>query len=484
MASTQVIVSGATLFILYYYLLRTIGATELGIWSVVLATSSTARLSELGLSGGVVRFVAKYMARRDEASSGAVVQTAAISIAGLMIVVVVALYPVLGSVLRYFLPADGYSAGLRLIPFALISLWFGSLSGVFTSALDGILRTDVRSLVMMGGVALHLVLVFIFVPKYGLLGLAYAQVIQSIFVLVLSWSILRRYLTLLPIFPSRWNRSLFVEMFRYGVNFQIGSMAQLFCEPATKLLMSKFGGLDLVAYYEMANRMVTQLRALVVSASQVMVPVISGIFEAAPERLASVYREYYSLLMFVALPLFSGLVAITPIVSEIWVGDYEKSFVIFSTILAIGWFLNTFNAPSYFSNMGTGHLNWNTTAHVVIAILNVILGAGLGSMFGGFGVALGFSVALAIGSALVIVSYHVKNNISFSELMRQEHRKLALASLIVPFCTWKFHQYADGEWGIAIVAFVSVIFVTGTFSSLLWAHPARGNIMRRVFPKV
>ena len=480
MASVEVIASGGILFILYYFLIRTIGATELGIWSLILATSSAARLSELGLSGGVVRFVAKYIAQGDTRNASAVVQTAAISIAGLMAIFVIAIYPILVSLIYYFLPAENHSAGLALVPFALLSLWLGSLSGIFTSALDGVFRTDVRSLIMMGGAALHLTLVVILTPKFGLLGLAYAQVIQLAVVLFLSWSILRRYLVSLPTVPRQWSRSLFGEMFKYGLNFQVGTIAQVLFDPTTKMLMSKFGGLDLVAYYEMSSRMVQQFRNLVVSANRVLVPVFAGLFEATPERISDLYRKSYDVLLFVALPIFSGTIAMVPAISEIWIGTYQPSFASFTVILTMAWFLNTLNSPSYFANLGTGHLNWNTIAHVVIGVLNAALGIALGLAFGGIGVVVGSSIALIFGSILIIVSYHTKNNVPYSQLVPRKHLLIAIASLFVPVFTWQMYDVLHKGFTALGIAATCFVFVIGIFLPIAWIHPLRFQLLKRV----
>lgn len=480
MASVQIVLSGGMLFALYYFLLREIGPSQLGIWSIVLATSSAVRLSELGLSGGVVRFVAKYIARQDSVSAAGVVQTAAVSIAVIFATILVLIYPMIGSILRYFIPLESHSQGMSLLPFAFVSLWLGSIGGIFTSGLDGVLRTDIRSYLMTGGTAIHLVLVFLLVPTHGLLALGYAQVIQSTFVLVLSWFKLRREIPSLPPFPYRWNRRLFKEMFKYGLNIQAASVAQMLFDPTTKMLLSKFGGLDSVAFFEMANRMVTQFRSLVVSANQVMVPVFSTMYEETPERISSVYRKSYGLLSFVALPVFSGIVAMTPIVSELWIGDYQYLFVNFSLILAVGWFSNTLNAPAYFSNMGTGHLNWNTVAHIVIGALNMILGLLFGYYFGAIGVVFGFVVALVLGSAIVIVNYHMKNGISLHELFPRMHRLFFLASILVPVCTWYLYKFMEVRSGLAISSLTCLFLVVFTFGSLAWSHPLRNKIMSHI----
>ena len=61
MSLVQVVLVGISLFILYRFLLRSIGIERMGVWSVVLATTSVANVANLGISASVVRFVAKYL---------------------------------------------------------------------------------------------------------------------------------------------------------------------------------------------------------------------------------------------------------------------------------------------------------------------------------------------------------------------------------------------------------------------------------------
>ncbi|MCP2619681.1 oligosaccharide flippase family protein [Candidatus Aminicenantes bacterium AC-334-K16] len=114
-------------------------------------------------------------------------------------------------------------------------------------------------------------------PKYGLKGVAYARVIQNLIILIFSWFFLRKYLPLLPVFPYKWDKKLFREIVGYGINFQIISVARMLYDPITKALLTKFGGLSLVGYYEMANKLIYQIRSLKVSANQILVPAFADL---------------------------------------------------------------------------------------------------------------------------------------------------------------------------------------------------------------
>jgi len=73
----QVVVSTIVLFVVYYVLVRAVGIDQIGLLAIVSTMAVAARLSELGLSGAVTRFVAEYLARDERAEAGQVIVTAA-----------------------------------------------------------------------------------------------------------------------------------------------------------------------------------------------------------------------------------------------------------------------------------------------------------------------------------------------------------------------------------------------------------------------
>ena len=306
MAVVQVIVSGGVLFLLYRYLLRTIGSEQVGIWAIVLATASASRISEMGFSASAVKYTARYIARGEKNKASEVIQTTAITIGVVLACVLVGGYPLIAWLMGKLIAAAHIPDALAILPYALVSVWIGTVASVFLSGLDGCQRIDLRVLVSMLATVLLLVLTWIWVPEYGLVGLAWAQIGQGILMLLGSWVLLRRELPSLPLVSFNWRYSLFREMFHYGFNFQVISIVGMLFDPTTKALMAKFGGLSSTAYYEMASRMVMQFRSLLVSANQVMVPQVANLHENAPEEIQKVYLDSYRVIFFLSLPLYVG----------------------------------------------------------------------------------------------------------------------------------------------------------------------------------
>lgn len=478
MAIAQVVWLGMILIVLYRFLLGTIGVEQLGIWSLVLATTAVTRISDLGISDSVVKFVAKYVARGEQDTAGRVVQTAVVSVGAMVGVILLVAYPFTSWLLSYFIPEASLQLGISILPYAFLSLWLTAITSVFLAGLDGRQRIDLRSWLLMAGTTLHLVLSLVLVPTHGLTGLACGQVIQAGAVLVGSWLLLRKLLTTLPVIPHKWSRVLFKEIVSYGVQVQIISMCRMAYDPITKGLLSRFGGLATVGYYEMASRMVLQFRAVVVAANQVLVPAIAELQETAPETIQLVYRDSYRLVSYSALPLYSAVAAFTPVISVLWIGQYNSEFVLFAILLALGWLLNTFSAPAYFVNLGTGELRWNMWGQVLTGALNVLFGVALGKLFGGIGVVSAWAVSLAVGGGVIILAFHRKHKLPLRTLIPKANYGIMLAwgaaLVIAVFRYTKLDRVgADLGAGSGILLLATLAII----AAAAWLHPMRRRVL-------
>jgi O-antigen/teichoic acid export membrane protein len=474
----QVIGTAGTLFILYRFLIRTIGVERLGIWSLVLATTSVVTLANQGFSTSIVKFVAKYAALGHPEKVAVLIETALLTIAMLLTAFCIALYPAAHWGLKLVLPAARLNEATALLPFAFISLWINIVGGILLAGLAGHELITYRNYLVLGGSILYLLLAFTWVPKFGLLGLAYAQSTNSLVCLLVTWCLLRRTVPNLSLIPCRWDRSLFREMCSYGLHFQFVTVSQAVREPVTKALLAKFGGLAMTGFYDMASRWVFTFRELIVQANLVLVPTISGLRERDPAAIPRIYRESYRLIFFLAVPTFTLLVVVSPIVSRIWLGRYEPSFVTFVALLAIGWLVNILSNPAYVVDLGTGALRWVSIGCATTAILNPGLGYFAGRYLGGIAVVTVSAVSLVAGYAIVLAAYHVENRISFRELFPQNSTGIVCASaasllIFFPFFCNELVRMMSSlrTFSAATLALIAVMILP------MWLHPMRKRLM-------
>ena len=469
----QMAFSAGVMFLLYRYLLARLGPSALGLWSLVLATTSTSRVAELGLTASLVRYVSKYSAVCDEESAREVIETALLTLGCVYGAGLALAFPGIEWLLRRLIAGADLPTALLLLPFSLISLWLNVIQGALASALDGINRTDIRAGATVMSNLIFLVCVLILVPRFGLTGVAIAQIGTSCLAIAVLWPVVVGLFPGLPWFPSRFRLSALREMLGYGLNFQAISVIAMLFDPITKGFLAHYGGLPLTGYYELASRLVLQCRSLMIAPSQASIAMISGISETESDNIPVVYAATLRAYAFLSTLLYPCLIAAAPLFSYVMTGAIHPSLILFIVILSVAWWGNTLSAPAYFINMGTGDIGWNTISHLAIGLLNTLLGFLCGSFWGAYGVVVGWSLALIIGSSIVNIQYHLKSRISQLAVFPRESYPLLLASGIVVFLGWiAYTSVLAGAPALARSVMLVVVFLLGV-ALPAWRHPLR-----------
>jgi O-antigen/teichoic acid export membrane protein len=471
----QVLVTGIVFFVLYRYLLDHLGIAQLGIWSLVLATTSVSRIGDLGLSAGVVRFVAQALSQGNSGRAADIIQTVAVTLGVLMAVLLLVCYPLFSSVLKYLLPEQSVQSGMLILPYALLSLWAMVVTSVFMGGLDACQRIDLRSGLNVAFNFAYLGMAILWVPTYGLEGVAIAQVAQSIGLVAASWWVLRRQIASLPLLPLTWRLPLLKEMIGYGVNFQIISIMSMLFDPVTKGLMSKFGGLEALGYYEMANKFILQARGLIVETNRVVVPMVSALHDREPQQVVKLFIRSYQMVFFIAILFYTCIAVGIPSISFIWIGRYQPVFVQFSLLLTLGWFVNTLIGPAFFSNLGTGELRQNVISQTIVGMVGFFGGLLLGYVMGGTGVILGSILGLMAGSLFLLIAYIRKSGLIWTQVIIPG----GMWRLIV-LCLAGAGLVNYGSYTHQSLSFVLIVGCVCIVTTLLlgWRHPMTRELIR------
>lgn len=470
-AAIQLLTQTLVLVVLYRFLLDTIGVERLGIWSIVLAAASAARVSELGMAGSVTKYVAGYRAKGDYQAAAESLQTAALSLAGALGVILIAIYPGLLWALPHILPPEGLKEGQVILPYGMLSLWLTAVASIWMSGLDGCLRTDLRAGILISGSVIYLLVSFASVSHYGLVGLAAAQVVQGMMLLIVGWLVIRRIMGLSHVVPAQWSNVRFKEMFKYGLNFQINSVVMLLFEPITKVLLGRFGELSAAGYFEMAQRLVMTVRGLIVESNRVIVPVFASMDAQGGDVLGLYIRNMRYLLLLVT-PVFSTLLAFIPTVSELWIGSFQWQFFVMSIFLTLGWYVNSIGAPAYFAYLGQGKLTWVTVGHVAMGTSNIVAGMVLGYLHGWQGVIFAFMASLLIGSVIPIWAYHREHRLKVMRMLLSYDGFLIAICFGVASIALSLSIISPGVGeNLGTHIFLTAVAMAITVTISIWFHP-------------
>jgi O-antigen/teichoic acid export membrane protein len=388
------------LFFLYRVIVGQLGVKALGIWSLVLATTSLGRLADLGTAAGLGRFVAIAGARQEKDKTIAYVETAIITNLLLYSVIALVLWAPAFYALSLTISGEVLVTARALLPFALISFVLIGVASATTGAIVGQQRSDQKSMIVIAGLVLQFLASVAWVPYAGLRGLAWAQIAQYALVISLGWILfLRNYRGSWTFrLPHRWHREVFRELIGFGAKLQAATIISFLLDPTVKFLMSTYGGLEALGFFEMAQRMVQQARQVIVMPNQVLMPGFVHLMETQPQRIEPLYHRAMTLSLVGGFALLGSVALASPIICYLWTGHVTPIFVQFTVILAASWLANLVAAPAYLLGVASGRIGGNLWGLLVSLTGTLVAGIPLGRSFGAVGIAIGAGSMLALGS--------------------------------------------------------------------------------------
>lgn len=432
-AVVQVVVAAGLLFELYRFLLRQLGSDQIGAWSLVLAIVSIASIAEFGIGGSVLRFAAGDLGSGNREKAAATVGLCAATASVFVGLSYLLIAPIAIFILNRVITDPALLASaLGLLPWALASVWIGTIGRVMQSALDACQRSDLRAGINLAGAVAQLVTVYHLVPEQGLAGVGPSWVAQAVVIAVLSMGAV---LLVMKVPVSAWVQGDMVrlrETLRYGRSVQIIAITQMIFDPAVKLLLSVVDGLSATGLYEVANKAVLQFRSVIVSAFQMLVPFMAhriGGSAITREEMAQIYKSVQGILVVLTVPFYALVAGLLPAFLTLWIGHYDPAFVTLGLICLAGWAANTLIVSSYMISMATGQLDWLVRSHLLIGLGSMALGYIAGLMFGGLGVVTGSMTGLAVGSAIVPIWFHKHYGVSARDFLPASSWPLIIYSL-------------------------------------------------------
>jgi O-antigen/teichoic acid export membrane protein len=478
----QVLLSATALILTYRILLQSLRIEEIGLWSLIVGSAAVARLSEMGLGAGVLRFVAGDYGRGRLDLAARTVGMACIGAAALVGVLALIVQPLLLHYLLLGTPGPLHVAARALLPAALGSVVLTTIAGVFLNAIDGCQRMDIRARLQVGSSLVQLGMTALLLPRLGLAGLGWVQLAQAGMLLIGS-AICLMMLMRQPLGAYfGFERQRLKALFLYGGGLQISGIAQLLFEPLIKVFLTGYSGLALTGYYDMANRIVLQFRSVIVAAYMAVVPHVAARgSELSVDQSRAIYRESCGLLLYVLLPYFACIAAGMPLALILWKGQFDALFLDVAILQLGAWWLNCLALPAYLLNVGLGRLRWNILSHVAVGIITVTLGLLLGKLLGGWGVLASGAIALAIGSLVVPIAFHREFKQPLLELLSWRNLPpLVLLVTAMAAATAIAELGSFPGWTI-LIALPAGVGLAGL--ALMWSDPLRKQLLAQLVLK-
>lgn len=395
----------ALVFVSYRLVILQGGVESLGLWSTLMAWIYLIRLGDVGMGSATTRFVATCDIESHSEKIRTYIDTGLVANVFLFLLLSLGGYALISAQIDFVLPSNTANEvlveALNLLPAMFIGFFLMNISGLVLGSLQGLHLGFVTARISVAGTVLQLVAVVVLVPRIGLLGMAWALVIQHACMILFGWVLICRNFSNHSPFPRYITRSALKEMFSYSIKVQAVNLVNGVFEPLSKILVSRFGGLEAQGLYELAYKTVSLPRNAVMAGATATFPAMTGLFASERLELKKLYLKTLKLLSIAIILVLTGVIILSPMVSYFWMGNIDTRYCLYVTLLAVGYMGNTYGAAAYNLGLASGQMRNNLLSVVLSVLLMFVLGLGLSLFIGEIGVVVSAAASLLISGFFV-----------------------------------------------------------------------------------
>jgi O-antigen/teichoic acid export membrane protein len=386
-------------FFLTPYIISKLGQAAFGVWILVGSFSGYLGLFDFGIGFAVVRFVARYQKTGETEKRNEVVATAFYIASLLALLVMAATIFIMANAAAFFdIPADLVGQSRTVIFLIGLSIALGFPLSIFSEALSGgLYRFDLFNTVSILMALLRTALTVAFLELgFGLTGLGVAALAASFIGYLWRMRTLFSLLPDLSIHPRLIKRSVLTRIGDYSFFSFLLVLSGRIAFYSDSFIVGFFRGIEAVAVFGIAVKLVEYLRQLVFTLTRLFVPVASRYDpDTDQETLRRIFYDGSRLSLLFSLPSSLVLFLWGGRLIRLWVGqDFGYSIVILQVLL-IGHLLSFIQGIGGEILLGVGRHRFFALLSLIGAAVNIVLSIILVQKVGLIGVAWGTTIPLA-----------------------------------------------------------------------------------------
>jgi O-antigen/teichoic acid export membrane protein len=393
------------------FIISHIGVAQYGLFVLVESVFGLFSLLDIaGIGGAFVKYISESHAKGDNDRVNRIVALGFAYYTFFWLIVCSAALIFKSPILGFFkiTPTDRHFASVVYVGILAITLLQGSLA-VFRSVLLGLQRLDITNQIsMVMGIANALGIVVALSLGYGLSGLIMASVATAIITQAAQTFFAFNVLPSLRRMRLSFDRGLFLETFRYGMQIQVARITEILGARIDKFLVGHFLTVDLVGFYELGSKLAAVARSLAMQLMPAIVPAASEL-EATTGR-EPVLRLYYRTTKYAALlsfPMVAFVSAFPAPILTLWLGKTGfGSSALALRVLAAGTLIATIANAGRLVARGMGIPSFEMQACIVTMVLNLVLSTVFIMLYGFPGALLGTALSSTIGALFFLIRFH------------------------------------------------------------------------------
>lgn len=346
------------MFFLSPFIVHRLGPTLYGLWSILISVTSFFCIAELGVRGGLGRYMNYYMGRGRIDKVNEVINTSlaffALSGGGILFLSLIFVF-IFDKIFPY-VPKEYIFPSKIALAFLSVHLWLSFFHASFSQILSAADRFELYNFANILVLVIQAVGTFILLSAgKGIIALAFLHIIATLSGVIVSYILVRRAFPLFKLSASYATVRCFREMLGYNLWALAGKLAYRFLYWLDIVLIGMLLGSRPVAYYSIAAMIIFHARNLILQSSYILTPQM--VKECARKNwfgLQQMFIRGSNMIMGIGILLFIGFVVFGREFISVWMGsEYQTSY----TILFVLSLAHLISLPSMLTSPILGGLN-------------------------------------------------------------------------------------------------------------------------------
>ena len=455
--------SAVVSFFLSPFIVRHLGASSYGVWTLVVSLTGYLGLLDMGVRGAVTRYVAKFHATGEQEQLTGIVSSAfSIFVAAGTIAILVSIGLSLFAVPHFSISAAYLRSTRFVLVIAGVTVATSLISGVFGGVVIGMQRFDLSNLIEALSTAIRApLIVFALVRGGGIVALSEIQLGFSVLALVVYWLLAKRLCPTLKIQFDQTDRQRLKLILSFsGFSFVL-QMSDYMVYYTDSVVIGTFLPVSAITFFAIASNLMSYARAPISSISVIMTPLASSVEaknDCAQVRRVTLKASRYATA--IMLP-----VAITFLIRGksfigLWMGPgYAELSGRVLAILTLPWLFSAGNGTLCAVMMGLNKHKGVVPAQLAEGVCNLALSIVLVRHMGIVGVAWGTTIP-NLAFHLLFWPWYLRKilNIPISTHVGSTWIRPLAASIPFAVCTWGVERWLPAsDLAIFFLQVLSVI---------------------------
>lgn len=467
-----IIVLNAVVGLLYTpYMLRTLGQSEYGLFSLVASVISYLTILDLGMGNAIIRYTAKFRAegkQEEQYEMFGMFLVLYIVIGLISIIVGMGLYFNVDSMFGQTMTVEelGKARIMMLILIFNLAVTFPmSIFGSIMTAYErfvfpriiNILRIVLNTVVMI--VLLHL--------GYRAIAMVVVQTIFNVATLIINY-IYCKYSLQIKIYFRRFNWSFLKEVAIYSFWILLNVIMDRVYWSTGQFVLGAVSGTIAVSVFAVAIHLQGMYNQFSSAISSVFLPRVTAMVtrDSKDEELSNLFIKTGRIQFILMCFILCGFIVFGKPFINLWAGpEYEDAYII-SILFFVSLIIPLIQNLGITILQAKNQMKFRSLVYIAIAALALVLEIVFAKKWGGIGCAIAIAGALFLGQGIIMnIYYNNKQHINIAKFWGEIFKMSLIPATVVIIFKFIYKGYAFDSWGTLFLhmLFFSLIYIPFIF---------------------